>query len=157
MFLSQWKGARLQTLNSRVRGSNPDSIYSIDWVFPGLGLLHTQQPQPFTVHCTISSVHRMVIEKNFHVVFVIAWCAVVSRETLVKRCIFLWQYLVLLPLPLPDPHDNMLPDHLTAIYLLWDTGKMVDSNSGARTDSSHTRWLSDDSQMNSKKPTRRIH
>ena len=84
----------------------------------------------------------------------IAWCAVVSRETLVKRCIFLWRYLVLLPLPLPEPHDNMLPDHHTAIYLLWENGKMVDSNSGAQTDSLHIKWRSDDSQMNSQKPTR---
>ena len=81
-------GARLQFLNSRVCGLNPDtgSNYSIDGVTPGLGFLKKQRPWPFTVHCTISSVHQMVIEKNFYMLCVIAWCAVVSRETLVKHC-----------------------------------------------------------------------
>ena len=45
-----------------------------------ISVLHTQQPWPFAFYCTISSVQRMVIEKNFHILCVIAWCAVVRCE-----------------------------------------------------------------------------
>ena len=67
-------GTWLQTLILNVRGSNPDvgSIYSINRVIPGLGFLQkTQWPWPLAFHCTISSDHWMVIEKNFHMLCVI--------------------------------------------------------------------------------------
>ena len=77
----------------------------------------------------------MVIEKNFYVLCVIAGCAIVSHETLVKRCnLYLhlqpdkkylshWEFVWESSSDNSTSHlnDDMLPHHHTAIYLLWGT------------------------------------
>lgn len=88
-------------------------LYSLNGVIPGLEFL--QKPSNlghswFTAQSwLISSVHRMVIEKDFHVLCVLVWCAAVSHETLVRRFNPLWQYLVLLPLIGVCPHAPPFP------------------------------------------------